>query len=334
MTELIRIRSLAGYREVVLQLGGKPDVLLSRFGINPLQLDSDALIPYVSRTLLLEATAETLSCPDFGLRLAERLNLKTIGPLALLAQNSTTVGAAIEAVGRYLTYHCTAVRIGIDADLLPKYKCLTFSANAPGCPHQRHSVESSVSYMQSVLKMISGGKVKPEQILFRHDAIMPMRQYSQRLGCPVRFLQDKNALVLLPSVMELPIDQANPDMLRFAEAYIGSIVEKQAENVTGQVRALVTDLLPKQQCTVKYVADRLCMHHRTLQRRLAGEGITFDEIVDAARCKRAQEFLAQRNLTMAQIAALLGFSEQSSFNHACLRWFGCTPREVRQKPPR
>ena len=101
-------------------------------------------------------------------------------------------------------------------------------------------------------------------------------------------------------------------------------------SVADKIRALVAEFLQTQNCNIKYMADRLCMHTRTLQRRLAAEGLSFDEIVDMARCKRAQELLAQRNLSMSQIAGLLGFAEQSSFNHACQRWFGRTPRNVRQ----
>lgn len=326
-----RIRSLTGYPELVRQLGGVPKPLMSEFGIDIQQLDSDSFIPYASLTRLLEATAESLNCPDVGLRLGERLNLNTMGPLALLAQNSTTVGAAYLAVARNMAYFSEAAQLGIDADLFPNYKCLTFSATAEGCSQQRQTVEFAVTFIQNVIHMLSGGRSKPVQILFRHDANMPARLYRPWFSCPVRFQQSKNALVYSPRMLDESVDQANPEMLRVVEAYVESIIERQSTNVSAQVRVLVSDLLPTEQCKVKYIADKLNMHSRTLQRRLAGEGQTFDEIVDSTRRQRAQELLAQVNLSMAHITDLLGYAEQSTFNHACQRWFGCAPKEARHK---
>lgn len=326
-----RIRSLAGYPELVRQLGGAPKSLMSQFDIDIQQLDSDTFIPYSSLTRLLEATAESLNCPDAGLRLGERLNLNTMGPLALLAQNSTTVGAAYLAVARNMAYFSEAAQLGIDADLLPNYKCLTFSAAAEGCSQQRQTVEFAVTFIQNVIHMLSGGRSKPVQILFRHDANMPVRLYRPWFSCPVRFQQSKNALVYSQRMLDESVDQANPEMLRVVEAYVESIIERQSTSVSAQVRILVSDLLQTEQCKVKYIADKLNMHSRTLQRRLAGEGLTFDEIVDSTRRQRAQELLAQVNLSMAHITDLLGYAEQSTFNHACQRWFGCAPREARYK---
>ncbi len=329
MEHMIRSRSLTGYRELVRQLNGKPESLLARFAIDVEHLDQDVMISYVQRTRLLEATAQALSCPDFGLRLAERQNLHTMGPLALLAQNSTTVESGVIAMARYLPYHCTALAIGIDAQTLPECRRVTFSATVPQCPQQRQSVELSVSYIQAALAMLTGGKSKPAQILFRHDANMPLRHYRRWFDCPVHFLQDVNALVLPLAALNQPIDQANPDLLHMAEAYISGIVERQPANVTEQVRALVINLLQTPQCTALYIAQRLNLHKRTLQRRLAAENTTFELVLDNVRRQRAEEFLGQNNLSMVQIAGLLGFVEQSSFNRACKRWFDSTPRKIR-----
>jgi AraC-like DNA-binding protein len=72
------------------------------------------------------------------------------------------------------------------------------------------------------------------------------------------------------------------------------------------------------------------MSPRTLQRRLADEGMLFNDLLDELRLRAAKTYLAQRDIAGAEVAYLLGFAEQSSFNHAFKRWTGRTPTEFRR----
>ena len=71
------------------------------------------------------------------------------------------------------------------------------------------------------------------------------------------------------------------------------------------------------------------MSERTLARRLAQEGVTFMEVVQQLKATLARDYLAQKTMPISKVAWLLGFEEQSSFSHACKRWTGKTPRELR-----
>ena len=64
---------------------------------------------------------------------------------------------------------------------------------------------------------------------------------------------------------------------------------------------------------------------RTLQRRLAAANVSFSELLDAVRREQAQRYLKSRSLSLTEVALLLGFSEQSTFNHAFRGWFGIPP---------
>ena len=77
------------------------------------------------------------------------------------------------------------------------------------------------------------------------------------------------------------------------------------------------------------VAQKLGMSERTLARRLAQEGVSFVEIVQELKSTLARYYLEDTTMPISQIAWLLGFEEPSSFSHACKRWTGKTPREMR-----
>ena len=76
-------------------------------------------------------------------------------------------------------------------------------------------------------------------------------------------------------------------------------------------------------------ARELGMSGRTLVRKLAADGLTFDEIVDQLRSDLAARYLEERNLAIAQIAWLVGYQGVSSFAHAFKRWTGKTPGQIR-----
>jgi AraC-like DNA-binding protein len=68
---------------------------------------------------------------------------------------------------------------------------------------------------------------------------------------------------------------------------------------------------------------------RTLTRLLASEGCTFSQILDALRLDLAKSYLREQNLPISEVSWLLGYREGSAFDHACKRWTGKTPTQLR-----
>jgi hypothetical protein len=74
---------------------------LSRFHIpSGAEHQEDAFLSFAAFIRLLEASAEDLRCPDFGLRLARWQGLEILGPLAVIARNAQTVLSGAEAIAR------------------------------------------------------------------------------------------------------------------------------------------------------------------------------------------------------------------------------------------
>ncbi|MNC80644.1 HTH-type transcriptional regulator VirS [compost metagenome] len=66
-----------------------------------------------------------------------------------------------------------------------------------------------------------------------------------------------------------------------------------------------------------------------MQRKLAEESATFEGIRDGVRQEIALRFLTQTRIPLAQLAAILGFSDQSVLTTSSRRWFGMSPSKVR-----
>jgi AraC-like DNA-binding protein len=91
----------------------------------------------------------------------------------------------------------------------------------------------------------------------------------------------------------------------------------------------VQKLLPHGKAEKQTVAKALGMSERTLSRRLEDEDATYERVVDQLRRSLAVQYIKEPNLSLGQIAWLLGYEGSTSFNHAFRRWVGCSPSAAR-----
>ena len=89
-------------------------------------------------------------------------------------------------------------------------------------------------------------------------------------------------------------------------------------------RILRVELL-KDTCSSASIAHYYSVQRRTLHRRLSAEGLTFRQVAHEVRFKIACELLENTHMALAQVAAVLRYSELSAFTRAFKRWSGQTP---------
>jgi len=332
MVALVRSRSLTGYQALVRELGADPQPLLARFRIDDAALDDEeAFISYADMIRLLQATAADLPCPDFGLRLAARQSIPFLGPLALIAQNANTVAEAFTSVNQYLHYYSPAMSFAIETDHAAHLAAITCSIDVAGCSQRNQVTELTLGIMRNILRILIDRRIQLDHVQMRHAAGLPEGRYRDWFACPVLFGQKANAIVINAELLARPIGRSHPELKRMAESYIEHIIGQRSMDVAGQVCALIERLLGSPTCTLKQIAAHICLHERTLQSKLMAEKLSFSVLVDRVRRQRAQEYLAQKTMPISQIASLLGYAEQSSFNKACQRWWGATPKTVRNE---
>ena len=134
--------------------------------------------------------------------------------------------------------------------------------------------------------------------------------------------------------LEQPIHSADPAYLSAHEALAGDLMNGlgDGEGAVSKVTALVErTILRGHRPIIATVAGELALSVRKLQLTLQEEGTNFREVVNDARKRLAKRFLRQPDATLCDVAFLLGFSEQSAFNHAFMRWTGQTPRQYRER---
>jgi AraC-like DNA-binding protein len=155
---------------------------------------------------------------------------------------------------------------------------------------------------------------------------------SSDLGCAVSFDAPATRLRLPLAALALPLRSPDPLLLEMMERQAGQHLQRveTADGFERSVRGRITRLLREGTPDVDSVAAGLHTTTRTLHRRLAERGWNYQRLLADTRHRLAEDYLANPRLQLAEIALLLGYSEQSAFNRAYRQWTGRTPLQARR----
>jgi len=78
------------------------------------------------------------------------------------------------------------------------------------------------------------------------------------------------------------------------------------------------------------MAAQMHLPVRTVRARLSQQGSSYQQLLDEERGRRAQQALAEGDLSVKAIAESLGFQDGSNFSRVFRRWTGLTPLAYRQ----
>lgn len=330
MASLIRATNLWGYGDLIRELGADPQPFLSRLGIRSgVEYEEDAFIPFEAAARLLEASANELNCPDLGLRLSRWQGMDILGPIAVIARNAQTLLDGLESIAGYLYIHSPALKLTVGSRTPHTDIRFTFEVVEPGLPYLLQSYELSMANAARMIRLMGGPETRPRAISFMHEQLGSDAAYSQALGCPVRFGQKWCGFDIPRHLAAKRIESADLETRRIATKYLEANYLPSTATLSDRVAELARRLLPTGQCSVDAIGDQLALHPRTLQRGLAAEGVRCQELIERERRDQAARYLAEPRFHLSQIASLLGYTEQSTFNRSCRRWFGKTPRQYR-----
>lgn len=190
------------------------------------------------------------------------------------------------------------------------------------------SNEASMSAVDVISKEVSTDRFMPLAVFFKHAPRGDKSAYEEHFGCPVHFNTERDALLVSEDSLDVPNRLGDETIAKFFDGHLERelAVLTNDEGLEQRVRHAVATVLSEGVPTLSLVATELGMGSRTLQRRLSENGHSFQSVVDSARKDLAQRLLRQTEYSLAEVAFLTGFSEQSGFTRAFKRWAGQTPR--------
>lgn len=278
---------------------------------------------------LLEKAAQALNDPLLGLHLGQTITPAHLGSVgyALLACNNLA-----DAFGRLQKY----MRLIYDAE--PMQACVTEQGvelewgTGFGRPGELVDTAAITALVQFARDM-TGGAGGPSFVSFINPAPENIEPYLAYFGCPVAFAQPSTVLRFPVEYLGLPLRQPDPALRKILEQQAEQLLAQlpSADDFQQALQRAILNLLDSGEPSLASVAKRLHMSSRTLQRRLADRELKFQAVLDECRQRQAEAHLADPRLQISEVALLLGYAEQSAFNHAFKRWTGLTPRGYRKQ---
>jgi AraC-like DNA-binding protein len=315
----------------VRKAGIKLGPLLSRVGLTIDQIgDPEHRISVRNQIAFLETAAEALNDDFLGLNLAEEFDCRDVGLLYYVMASSDTLGDALKRASRYSRITNEAIVFDYREAREPTLR-LTYS----GIPRHadRQQMEFCIVAMVRISRVLSGRQLFPKHVSMIHVRSEAGSKFARFLGKDVEFGGNADEIVFPAGSAEWTLVDADPRLnkilLKNCEASLNARNSKRGSfRIT--VENTIAPLLPHGQAHADVVAKKLGMSERTLARRLADEDVSFTEVLQQLKESLASRYLEDDGMPISRIAWLLGFEEVSSFSHACRRWTGKSPRELRR----
>lgn len=328
---IVRAASLRGFESLVRDLGGDPAAILNSCGLKLGDLaDPDRYLPYDHAALAIEQAARTLKVRDFGLRLSAGQDMNTLGLLALIMQSASSVREGMLLGTKYLYFHNPALGHRNFMDASQELECLEVFQQLQSLPDMPQVTELCVTYLCRLISVLSDDALRPALIHFRHAPIGSHAQYVRHLGQSPRFNSAFDGISIDPLAWRQPLPSHNQILQDFVSRFLVGLSCAEEQSVSNQVRRVLQTLARLGAFDLGTVARALEQHPRTLQRRLQAEGVVFEELREEAKKQWARQLLDQPGLSLAQVAQMLGFADQSVLTRACQRWFGAAPKRLRR----
>lgn len=302
--------------------------LFNHSGIKQVDLEKELSLTAQQLDTISTNAIELSHDRQLGLLVGSSMDISSQGIFGYAIITSTTIGDALKLMVRYNK----ALLPSLDVKMLSRNGRVEVLIKAPHLPDDLARFYIELLYAAI---MRTGNALIPKSrasvhLEFGYDAPYDKTPYQILFGSKVKFNRNRSVLSFDEAGLDLGIVTANPVARDIFRRQCDRLLSRGTRR--GVVSERVQEVLLQSGTdfpTSMQVANQLHMSESTLQRRLAKEGYKFQQLLDQVRSKLAHEYLTGTQLTVNEIAALLGFSDAANFRRSFKRWSKLTPTEVR-----
>ncbi len=195
----------------------------------------------------------------------------------------------------------------------------------------KEGIDCGMSALLTLCDIVAEKEIRPLRVELTCPATVHPDAYRDALRAPIQFNAEIGTFHFDKKTLREPLPHGTPDVARatdkIAEQYIETLDPKK---VASQVKRLLIALLPSGKADQELVSSRLNRSASTLQRQLASEGLNYRDVLESTRRSLAENYLRDNKHSYAQIAYLVGFSDQSNFSRAFKRWTSMSPKQYQE----
>ncbi|WP_167644838.1 AraC family transcriptional regulator [Mameliella alba] len=262
---------------------------------------------------------------------AEAIRMDDLGVLGLALKTAPTLRASVVRLERYFRLLTDTAVYRLDSSATPAR--LVLEGRTPDHPALTLRNECALAgFARNARDFVRDG-LRLEFVTFRHRCSDDPARYEAHFGCPVLFGADRDSIALSAHSLELPNRLGDKALSDFLTSHLDKELgptEPEPPLRADLCRRLSTALstgIPR----AASLARDMGMSERTFFRRLSDEGTTYRDVVREVQIKLARDLLEHSECSIAEVAFLTGFAEQSAFGRAFKRWVGQAPAQYRNR---
>jgi AraC-like DNA-binding protein len=279
---------------------------------------------------LLERIAKHTDVTGLPIRGGASMRCDEYGALGLAWKAAPTLMGSFLRVERYARIWTSVV----EYELRPTGRGTPFILHRSGARRlgMRLSNEATLASAVSISRQVCPVPFAPIEVLFRHPRPKTIQHHEAYFGCPIQFDADLDALLISPRALAQPNKLGDEGITRFLLTHLDAELNEidadaSLESLTkNAIARSLSEGLPR----MGDIARGLGMSARSFHRRLSEHGLSFQTLTTTTRRELAEGLLRDERYSLAEVAFLTGFSEQSSFTRAFKRWVGRTPASYRR----
>jgi AraC-like DNA-binding protein len=315
------------------ELGVSPADVLRQAGLPPGLFDQERIFVSTEELFALyRGLAQASRDPAIGLKLGTEPRVERYDPIAIAAVSARSLRDALQRLARYKQLVCPEqLKVTERGDeCTVQFRWLLAHESEPPT-----LVDVCFARVLSIARRGTGEPVTPRRLELQ-GAAGSREMYEAHFGCPARLDARENTIVFSKADVDRPFLTHNPDLFATVAPQLeAELKQALASKVIGeQVKGVLKPLLAGRRPGLKDVARELGTSSRTLQRRLAEDGATFQQLLQEARRELARHYLLHSALELNETAYLLGYEDAHSFFRAFHEWEGSPPGEWRARHSR
>ena len=322
------------FLEVLTEEGIEPGKILAGTGLSVADLADPANLITVAQQIRIYTNIANVSRrPAIGLLNGQKIMPHHHGVWGYAMQTAANLGQSIRIFNQYFDVAGPIARQVIQVD--GKVARWISVDVLPSEPARRVGVEEMLSGNYNLCMHLSDGKFRLRELRLDYPALEGQEAYEELFKCPVLFEQDSIEMRFDASLLNLKLKCADPESERICEERCRELLNRlgHGADIVDRVRRIVYEN-PCDRRDVDSVSSTLCMSARTLRRRLQLADTTFRKVLNEVQQALAVDYLCSTDLSVDEIAHLLGYSDTSNFRHAFKQWTGRTPSSYRSEESR
>ena len=300
----------------------------SRVGLAPRYVDPSEQLPSSVWDHTWAEAAMFDPRPELPSLAAMGVPFGLFGSLDYLSGSARNVRGGLQALSDHFSAAAAGIELALDLAAPDGGSLRIF--NAITAPSAFESDEFTTALLLGRFRNVTGGVFRPICVYLTRSALA---------GSPHAALFDA-PVVYGSSHAGFDCDRASLDAEQStADARLHDVLREIARKLgfandgrssfEASVRSRLTSLMPRGQAVAQRVARSLGMSERTLHRRLAASGNSFQGVLDQLRIEESERLLLQGKSDLAAVALALGFSDQAAWNRFFRRLRHMSPTEWR-----